>query len=421
MIVVLDDTLEVTEISERDKEWSKKGVLGDLAGEAKKKGYKGIVNGDLADSSSNSAQEYHTLGFMEMLSKSYSMHLPVAVAPHDFWFIASSELAGIIAKNPQQFRSVFSASESGKQTIMIPTGDPTKIDYAALACLLDDKFPNKEVSDLLIPDLSTMDTKVFNALCATMADAVQHYYDYMTFSCGIPKIKVRGTEEDYRKLAENSRRLAEILDFSPGAVAYFQRIAGLFDRMANSFTSEDPASFWRDIFSQKNVGSGGQKDINGWIREFFTDRPSRLENYNTSIAAVPYKNVETQNEYLGLTGAFAAVQDADGFWNSDFREAVFQKVAEKDAPPEVKYVSGTSTERITHYSDGTKKVEKFDESPKIEIIRTEVKSEPVKIPMTRKTVTFGFMLSELPPVFIDGTGGEFEKALVYAIGNKGRK
>jgi hypothetical protein len=209
--------------------------------------------------------------------------------------------------------------------------------------------------------------------------------------CGIPKIKVRGEESDYRLLAAASRELAEILSFSTEALTYYDRIAGLFDRMADTFVHgpEESAEFWRAIYTQENVGSGRQLDIDGWIRDFFSKRPRRLESFHTSIAVVPYKNLETQNEYLSLVGAFTAFQDSEGFWRLNFQEAVFQKVAEKDAPPEVTSESWTSTERTIHYSDGSKKVIPIPQkSP------AEKAAEQASIDKVRR----GWTWKEMPPV-----------------------
>jgi hypothetical protein len=379
MIVILDETLEVNArvLEPKSLEYARENVVYAITKKAKEKGYKGPVDVKLEDASISGEKMFHTLGFVGMLSEAYSSHLPVVVAPHDFWFIANTELAAIVGKNPEQFRHIFSSQESGKETLLIPTGNVTRIDYMALADLLDHKIPNKKIQDLLIPGLTTIDASVFHALCATLADTCQHYYNYMTMMCGIPKIKVRGEESDYRLLAAASRELAEILSFSTEAVGYYDRIAGLFDRMADTFVRgpEESAEFWRSIYTQENVGSGRQLDIDGWIRDFFSKRPRRLENFNTSIAVVPYKNMETQNEYLSLVGAFTAFQDSEGFWRLNFQEAVFQKVAEKDAPPEKVGESWTRTEHTIHYSDGTKKVahfqrdtvKKVDESSNVEI------------------------------------------------------
>jgi hypothetical protein len=403
MIVVLDKTLEEFPLNERAVEWATNGTLKSLSNVAKKKGFAKGVHVSLKDAALGDVNEYHTLGFVGMLSQSYSNHLPVAVAPHDFWFIANCELAAIIAQTPEQFRAVFSKLEEGKETLLIPTGDVTRIDYAVLADMLDKRFPNPEVAELLVPDISTIDTKVFNALCATMADAVQHYYSYMTFCCGIPAIKVLGVEADYRKLAAASRRLLAIFSFSLQVMTYYDRIAGLFDRMADSFNSENPEVFWKAIFTQKNVGSGGQVEIDGWIRDFFTKRPLEIENYETAIASVPYKSLETGNEYLGVTGAFAAVQDDEGFWNSDFRELTFKKVPKGEEDPEVTGYSTTRTERVTYYSNGTKKVEP------IAVEKTPVPQRPAFAKDTKVSLN-GFMLREGTPVFVDATGAALEAA-----------
>jgi hypothetical protein len=225
MIVVLDDTLKIGEVTEKMKEWSKKSVIKDLFRKSKGKGYNKQIDVALEDTSTHGEPMFHTLGFVGLLSEAYSAHLPVVVAPHDFWFIANTELAAIVAKNPDQFRHVFTANESGKETLMVPTGDVTRIDYMLLADMLEQKIPNREISELLIPGLTTIDASVFHALCATLADTCQHYYNYMTFCCGIPKIKVRGEESDYRLLAAASRRLAEIFEFSEDAVIYYDRIS----------------------------------------------------------------------------------------------------------------------------------------------------------------------------------------------------
>lgn len=361
MIVVLDESLEEKPRMENTCEYVERRLLAN----AEKKGYNKSIMSDLRDRSLNPNETFFTLGLVGMLSHAYSKHLPIALGPHDFWFVANCELASIIAKNPEQFRDVFSSQE-GTQTLLLPTGNPAQIDYILLAQLLDSRFPNKEISELIIPSLSTSTVKVHNAFCASMADAVQHYYDYMTFLCGIPKIKVLGTADDYRKLSENSRKLAEIMEINSAALTYYDRISGLFDRMAETFEREDGnAEFWRGIYTHKNVGSGPQLDINGWIRDFFSKRPARLENFNTSIASVPYKNITTDGEYLGFTGAFAAVRDSEGFWNSDFREAIFQKVDPKELPPKPPTIVGNSrsaTEKVTYYSDGTKKVELIPEA-----------------------------------------------------------
>lgn len=263
-------------------------------------------------------------GFVGLLSRAYSRHLPIAIAPHDFWYIANCEFAAMVAKQPDAYREFFTTSAE-KQTLLVPVSDPTHMDYTVLADMIENKIPHKELSSLLIPNLSSMEGMEFVALCASLADVVQHFYRYETYCCGIPHIKLRGDQEDYELLRDNAMKLAEIFVDHADANEYYKRIASLFGEMALSF-EQNQTKFWRGIFTQKNVGSGGQLEINGWIREFFSDRPNDLENFSTSISIVPYKNVNTGREFVGAMGAFIGMETTDGYYQPFYEHVVYEKV-----------------------------------------------------------------------------------------------
>jgi hypothetical protein len=262
-------------------------------------------------------------GFVGLLSQAYSSHLPVAVGPHDLWYIANCELAARVAKEPETFRHLFSESKE-KQTLMVPTANVTHLDYAALRRLLEQKIPTPGIVGLLVPELSTVTGPEHLALCASLADAMQHYYEYMTFCCGIPSIRVRGTKEDWLLLSGNANMLAATFHFHADTAAYYEKISNLFDQIAQSF-DKDMSKFWRSIFTQENVGSGSQVEIDGWITDFFSSRGRNLESFETSISLVPYKNLETQREFLGVTGAFHSSL-FDGFYYTNYSQVTFEKV-----------------------------------------------------------------------------------------------
>lgn len=319
MIVTLNSELKPVDLSASARAWNLQRLTRTLAFKAKDKGYtralRGLPENDAV---------YHE-GFMGLLSHCYSNHLPIAIRPHDFWFIANMELAAIIAKNVEQFRHIFTDSPEKKQ-VVIEVKSYDSIDYVALADALESRIPNKDVLDLLIPHVSTMSGIEFGALCATFADMVQHYYDYMTMCCGLPMIKVLGKPEDYRLLADNAIKLRDIFRFNDETATYYERISGLFNRMSDSFGDPHPENFWRDIYTHKNVGSGGELSITGWIRDFYSKRPDTLKNYSTSIASVPYKNIETQREFIGLVGAFSSYVDhPHGFYRARYSSVTYEK------------------------------------------------------------------------------------------------
>jgi hypothetical protein len=328
MIVTLDDSLKRNPYPAEYLEKARGYQHSSLTRKAKEKGYGIGVASEIEEPDGPTL--YHD-GLVGLLSHAYSRHLPVAIAPHDLWFIANCELAALVAKNPERFRSVFTKTSEGKEVLTIPTLDPTVVDYAKLVDLVSERIPNPDITDLLIPNLTTMNTSIFHALCASLADIVQHYYEYMTYCCGIPAVRILGTEEDYRLLAENARKLSKIFYEDFDTLSYYNQISTLLDNIADTFTQEDPAKFWRNIFTQENVGSGGQVNINGWIKHMFTERGVCIDSFNTSIAAVPYKNMNTEREFLGLVGAFISTPDVDGFYTVGYRQVIY----EKGEPPKI--------------------------------------------------------------------------------------
>lgn len=264
-------------------------------------------------------------GFLGHLSHAYSYHRPIEIAPHDLWLIVLTELANAIKLEPDRCRSLFTRSDE-KTAIIIPVTDPTRIDLDYLIGQLRDLVP---VSiDKFIPTLSTTDDMVRATMYAAFADGVQHYYDYMTMMCGIPKIRLLGTQEDWKQLILSA---SFIKGFFGGVeytkvVEYMARVEEIFEQIYESYDRCDMEDFWRGIYTQKNVGSGQELDISGWIKDlYFGKRGARLENFLTSVAIVPYKNLDTGKEFKGVYGGFRRLVTEDRFIKTGYSQIIYVK------------------------------------------------------------------------------------------------
>lgn len=277
------------------------------------------------DGLTGEAVEYIGKGFLGHLSHAYSMHRAIEIAPHDLWFIVLTELATAIKKEPELCRPLF-AQSSEKTTIMIPTADPKSIDLDFVICSLRKLCPVSV--DLFIPELESVDPMARTAMYAAFADGVQHYYEYMTFLCGIPKLRLVGPKSDWTKLMLTSCTLSELFaEIGYAQVAlYLEKVSRLFNRMLDVFNQVD-VEFWRDIYTHKNVGSGGELDITGWITQFFMgdQRGKRLESFLTSVAIVPYTSLETGIEYRGVYGGFKREVLSDGFIKTGYAQLIYMK------------------------------------------------------------------------------------------------
>lgn len=274
---------------------------------------------------------YPSLGFIEMLSKAYSSHRAVVINPQDIWFIVLCEVAKIIKKYPGECRSLFTKSDD-VVTIKVPTSDPTQIDLEAVVKQLESLMPVG--TSAFLPELSTMVPAAKIALNAALCDGVQVYYNYMTYCCGIPEIKVNGTVTDWASLTDAADSIACMflsVELKAGATymnAVWKILHDISDSVANGaiYNSRQTAQeFWKNIFTQENIGSGGELKIDGWITDLFFDPPKlkKIENYTTSVAVVPYENAETGRKFKGAYGAFQ-FRDVDGFLESEFTSFIFE-------------------------------------------------------------------------------------------------
>ena len=149
------------------------------------------------------------MGYIGLVSEAYNHHEKLRVTPHDLWFIVMTQIAKIVNANSDTCRPLFTASDE-KIEILVPTGDVTTIDPVRLLQYLASLVPTK--STLFVPELSTADLYARMAMAAVFADAVQSYYDYSTFCCGIPEIEVTGTTEDWQLLTTNSMAISELFN-----------------------------------------------------------------------------------------------------------------------------------------------------------------------------------------------------------------
>ena len=292
-------------------------------------------------------------GFLYLLSDAYSNHRKIVLAPHDIWYIILTELTLIIEANVNKCRPLFTRSDE-KVEILIQTDDVTTIHpYEILEKL---KLLVPVDIDLFLPQFSTATNRYNLAAAATFAGGLKHYYNYMTFCCGIPEIKITGLREDWELLAHNMKDICMMLDQLGVEVFEKRKIVDWYNDVVNvvaeiimSLDGSPNFDFMKSIFTQKNVGSGGELNVSGWITRVFCAICSspKIENFAATWGMLPYKNLETGREFLGVHGAFNRKRDEDGFVYASYDEVLFEKVAldTKLTPIPFKMVSTIITAR----------------------------------------------------------------------------
>lgn len=264
------------------------------------------------------------LGFVGFLSRAYSRHESIEIYPHDLWYIVLAEVAKAIKEREGICRPLFTRSEN-KVDIFVPVEDPTTIDLDAVVFHLRNLVP-VDVG-LFLPSLPSAPTTANLAMSAAFCDALSVYYNYMTYCCGIPQIRVMGTQDEWNTLAlcsKNIRSLFSSIGYKTVTIM-LDKVTGIFQRVTASFDTPDPF-FWMDIFTQKNIGSGRELAINGWVTDLFLNpsRGEKLENLTLNYSVVPYLNVNTSRRFKGIYGCFEGIRVDNGFMKTGYSSLVFE-------------------------------------------------------------------------------------------------
>ncbi len=254
---------------------------------------------------------YQHRNYLDYLRMCWVHHRGAVVSPDLIWHVVANEIATNIKDNATKYASMFTTTPGTKQEIRVMTGDPQLLPLDSIELELMLRVPSDV--NLFIPNFTTTNKNAHFAFIAAFADAMQVYYNYSMMMCGIPKIKILGTDEDWNKLIENLGKLKTMLfNVRPG---YFEDVIDLIGKIKGPAE----AGFYESIISLERCGSGGQKVLSGWITKLFMKKPNPgyLENYSSLISKVPYKFLETGQNFELSYGLFGS-SVRDGYLVPEF-------------------------------------------------------------------------------------------------------
>jgi hypothetical protein len=261
---------------------------------------------------------YHR-NYLSYLEHCWDKHYGIIISPDIIWHIFLNELATHIKEVPEQYRKLFSTSDE-KITIIVPyTGDV--LDLNAVVNRLRELVPTN--ADLFLPEFTTTNAGSSFAFMAAFADAVSPYYNYMMYMCGISKIKITGTQQDWDIMLAHVNALK---DYFPIILDYFERICSFVSTIMKQFTEPDTETM-KNFFRLKGCGSGGQVKVEGWITNLYVDNKPKVaypENFSSSISIVKYELIETKQKFELRCGLFSSFVSEDNYLIPNFGYVVHE-------------------------------------------------------------------------------------------------
>jgi hypothetical protein len=266
------------------------------------------------------SQFYHT-SYLKYLEIAWQCHCPIVISPDIFWFTMMNELSGHIRDNVSHYESVFADpnTEKGKKCeILVPYRDPSILEVDQFTEIVESKCPANP--KLFYPEFSTSTSNSRLAMKATFLEAVSPWYDYMMYLCGIPKVRVEGTEDDWKALIQGLTNILAAINPRDELRNYFKTLASIAHKIIYTAFHSGETDWWREIFYLQECGSGSDVEVKGWFTTMFMTQPSlaKIENFPTHIPSVPYTIVPNGDRYTFHVGLFHSRMDGDNFMVPDF-------------------------------------------------------------------------------------------------------
>ena len=214
-------------------------------------------------------------GFIGAIFKAYNEHRHLVLRPDDIWLAITTALAHYINKHSEQMHGTFVEHEGQKELKIIQQclgGVPglTVEDWREMvdkmSCQIE-KNTKGDTRKLIEPNFSTTTPTIKTVGQVVLMGAMKTYFKYkmIVTRCGIPKVTLEGTPQDWIELRSKAKQLKN-LD-SDDLKHWADLLDTVLGQFVDSYSGNIDIDFWSGICHPIRWGSGTH-DLHGWINVF---------------------------------------------------------------------------------------------------------------------------------------------------------
>lgn len=266
----------------------------------------------------------HSFGnaFADSVYYAFVNHIPLELAPQHFWLLSMHALAQHISQNGEELRSKFVNFKNKKELELrrdnFAWGNPHN-DWA----LVFEDF-TKQIQQNIGEDNFKRISSNFSqtnpieqaALNLSIMDAMKEYFTFKVSTlCGISKVRLMGTKEDWVHLADKVKGLAEY-DFG----WWVDIVHPILNEFVEAFSGKVNKRFWTSIYKQfSEGGSGAVTRVNGWFVNFFpyveVDCKCQRNTYLRPLEKILENFVDNGYDHMPLNDFPRGARQVPFVWN----------------------------------------------------------------------------------------------------------
>ena len=209
------------------------------------------------------------------IDRAFEAHYYLKLSPSDFIIFIGQALAHHINQNAEKLRKNF-VDHEGQADIIVQRMDISLGGNSDWSTVFEDfskeikKRVKNDIYDVVIDDTSgaTPITKIVSEI--TLMNSMKNYFRFvLKGGCGLPKVTLKGTPEDWKKLQAKVEKLQEMnkddclqLDW------WLTQLVPVVKKICDNAINRNPdRKFWGNIYKQSFEYTLDW--VNGWITVFF--------------------------------------------------------------------------------------------------------------------------------------------------------
>jgi hypothetical protein len=212
--------------------------------------------------------------FLAGLIKAYQEHRPFTISPDIVWLLISQGFARHISFNSEKYRKSF-VNFNNKQNLKIEARKYIKLGdtsskwenvFPQLTTQISN-FIDSEIVNVLTADFSTTTETSRIVSQITILETFKGYFNYEVDGrgCGIPKIVIEGTIDDWQKVLEKTNYISKYdLNW------WTKELVPILNEIINTKKGNFNKNFWMNMVKVHSEKVYGSPDIiTGWVIKFY--------------------------------------------------------------------------------------------------------------------------------------------------------
>ncbi|KYR01706.1 hypothetical protein DLAC_01715 [Tieghemostelium lacteum] len=236
------------------------------------------LNDDMLLQCSSSLKESWIVGnhsLVHSAAKAYNNHHHLTLRPDDIWMAIMTQFGIYVNQHAKSLQSLFVDFQGQRELVLrLDNASLTVAPYDSIVHLMSDmiaeNIKDETLRQWVIPGFSTTTDSDRVVGGIVLMSTMSQYFKYrVEMECGLPKVTLEGSVEDWENLYQRTQRLLQY--DNPTSGGYMKKWVLMLNPVLQQFiqTAQGrPNTEWWNRISNYISGGSGPTWLNGWITCF---------------------------------------------------------------------------------------------------------------------------------------------------------